>query len=338
MSPQPPGHPWARFTRAMAHREPATPLALFRIAVASIVLLSLLHMALTDVIEPILFGLDHGGVLPLKPSSPLWALLGRRATPELVLPLFWGTVAGSAALAVGLGGRLTALLVLQGCIALFAINGAAGGGHDKLLTNALWLLVLAPSTATLSLDARLRTGSWVSDRPVAAWARYLAIVQICLVYGTTGIQKLGAEWMPWGGWSALYYSLLLPSWARFDMTWIAWVYPLTQAATAATWLWEATFPLLLVCFWHRATRTRGGRLRQLSNRLDLRSAYVLMGVFVHVGIWATMNVGPFSWASLAYYLCLYHHDEWARLGRRLRGASSALAPSPDAAPGAPAPG
>ena len=134
--------------------------------------------------------------------------------------------------------------------------------------------------------------------------------------------------MPWGGWSALYYSLLLPSWARFDMTWIAWVYPLTQAATAATWLWEATFPLLLLCFWHRATRTRGGRLRQLSNRLDLRSAYVLMGVFVHVGIWATMNVGPFSWASLAYYLCLYHHDEWARLGRRLRAPRRRRPPVP----------
>ena len=64
-------------------------------------------------------------------------------------------------------------------------------GDDRLLTNALWLLVLSRSTATLSLDCRLRTGQWVSSVLVPAWPRYLALYQLVLVYGTTGLQKLG---------------------------------------------------------------------------------------------------------------------------------------------------
>ena len=33
---------------------------------------------------------------------------------------------------------------------------------------------------------------------------------------------------------------------------------------------------------------------------------------------AAMNLGPFSAITLTYYVALWHPDEWARLGRRLR--------------------
>jgi len=46
--------------------------------------------------------------------------------------------------------------------------------------------------------------------------------------------------------------------------------------------------------------------------------YAFIGVGVHVSIWAMMNLGPFSWITMTYYLCLWHHDEYARLWRRLR--------------------
>jgi hypothetical protein len=309
---------WGRFVARLAHKEPATPLALFRIAVAAILLGTFSDMVLTGVVPPVWFDVDQGGAYSLRGGQWLVAALGG-ATPEAVWPLLGLSMLGSLLLLLGLGGRVTAFVVLQGCIALFSINPSAGGGHDKLLTNALWLLVLSPATATLSLDARIRTGAWRSDRAVAAWPRYIAIFQIALVYGLTGIQKLGAEWMPWGGFSALYYSLLLPSWARFDLSFIAWIYPLTQLATALTWIWEVTWPSVLLAFYFRATWQRPGHLRALSNRLDWRRLYVLIGIGVHLGIWATMNVGPFSFASMAFYLCLFHHDEYTALAQRLRG-------------------
>lgn len=307
---------WRRLVRRLAHREPGTSLALFRAGIALVVLGSLLHMAWADAVVPIWLDHDFGGVMKLRPRGWLGKHLDA-ARPGVVWPLFWGTVAASSALLVGLGGRLVALVTLQLLLVLFELAPGTGGGHDKLLTNALWLLVLAPATATLSLDCRLRTGAWTSARPVAAWVRYVAIIQLCLVYGVTGIQKLGAEWMPWGGWSALYYSLMLPSWARWDLAWIAHVYPLTQLATAVTWLWEVTFPVVLLAFWFRATHDRAGRLRRLVLRFDLRALYAAVGVALHLGIWATMNVGPFSWAALAWYACLFHPDELAALAGRV---------------------
>jgi hypothetical protein len=231
-------------------------------------------------------------------------------------------LASAALLAVGLWGRLSALVALQSYIALTQLNHEAGGGDDLLLYNALWLLVLARSTATLSLSCRLRTGRWVSPEPVPAWPRYLAIYQLVLVYWATGMQKVGAGWVPGGDLSALYYILQQPSWVRWDLSWLAWVYPLTQLATLVTWLFEVGSPLLLLALWYRNTRERPGRLRALFNRLNFRRLFVTVGVGLHVSLLVLMNVEPFSWATLAYYVCLFRPEEWEALGRRLRGRGS----------------
>src|SRR5262249_45989543 len=148
-----------------------------------------------------------------------------------------------ALLALGLGGRVTALVVAQSYLAVSQLNPLCCAGDDRLLSNALWLLVLSRSTVTLSLDCRLRTGRWVSDEPVPAWPRYLAIVQLVLVYGATGLQKMGIDWLPGGGFAALYYILQEPAWVRWDMSWLAWVFPLTQIATAVAWFFEVSAPL-----------------------------------------------------------------------------------------------
>jgi hypothetical protein len=100
------------------------------------------------------------------------------------------------------------------------------------------------------------------------------------------------------------------------MTWVAWVYPLTQVATAISWLWEITAPLLLLAFWYRATADRPGRLRRLFNRVNFRRLFVVIGVMIHLGILLFLEVGPFSWITLSFYLCLYHPDEWKRAANR----------------------
>jgi hypothetical protein len=223
---------------------------------------------------------------------------------------------------------VTALAALQVLLALFSVNGEVGGGHDRLLTNALWLLVLASSTATASLDCRLRTGAWTSDRPVAAWPRWLAVYQLVLVYVTTGMQKIGAEWWPWGDWSAVWYTLWIPHWARIDARWLTPLYPLTQLATLGTMCFELGSPLLLLAFWYRATRGRRGRLRALFNRVDARRAFALAGLSLHLGIVALMDVGPFSAAAAAFYLCLWSPDEYAALGRALLAPRARPVPAP----------
>jgi hypothetical protein len=88
------------------------------------------------------------------------------------------------------------------------------------------------------------------------------------------------------------------------MAWTAHLYPLTQIATAVTWWWETLAPLLLVVYWLRYTADRGGRLRNFVLRYDPRLLFAAVGVTLHLTILATVNVGPFSWVSLSYYLCL----------------------------------
>lgn len=254
---------------------------------------------------------QYGGYRTLKPDHWLAVALGG-ATPDTAWLLSGLSLLGGALMVIGLGGRLGVLVAWQATMALFSLNDDASGGHDRVLTNALFLLLLVPSTRTLSLDCRIRRGQWHDAAArVMAWPRWVAVYQLLLIYGTTGIQKLGAEWLPMGDFLALYYSFFLPSWQRFDLQFIAgppfiW---LAQAATAVTWLFETGSPLLLGWFYLRQTRDRGGRLRRWLLRFDLRRAYALVGLGLHLGIWLTMNVGPFSPAMLAYYFCLWRPDE-----------------------------
>lgn len=311
---------WTAIADRLAHREPATPLALFRIACGLSILYTLVPMISADVVSMVWMDRPYGGYRDLEADQWLLRALGG-PTDAAVTVLVGLGIASALLLLVGLGSRITPLVAGQVMIALFDINPESGGGHDRLLTAGLWLLVLAPSTATLSLDARLFGDEhrFLSTRPVAAWPRYLVIFQLVVVYCTTGLQKLGQEWMPWGGWSALYHAILAPSWQRWDTAWVASVYPLTQLGTAVTWLWEVGAPLWLLAFWFRATRDRPGRLRALCNRVDLRAWMAAIGLFFHGALWLLMNLGPFSLVTASFYLCLWHHDEYAALWHRVRG-------------------
>lgn len=295
-------------------REPGLALAVFRIAVGLCVLYTVGTVVWNGMVPVLWLDREFGGYLELKRT---WWLVDRLggARPEVVWGLVAVSVLAGLALTLGIAARLAAFVALQGVLALTWINSSAGGSYDDLTSNALWLLVLANSSATLSLRARLRTGRWTTDALVPAWPRYLVIFQIVVVYFSTAVQKLSAYWTPGGDFSALYYILQQPTWQRFDMRWLAPFFPLTQVMTAATWLWEIGSPLLLLAFWYRDTRARAGWLRATLNRLDFRKLYAAFGVLLHLGIAALMEVGPFSWITLSYYLCLWSPDEWRSLFR-----------------------
>jgi hypothetical protein len=309
--------PWGRWVDLLATQESGTVLALFRIALGLICLHTVADVWLSGVDAWVWVDRVDGGVIKIGKGHWLIKLLGG-AGPETTQTLMGLAAAGGVSVVLGLGHRLGALLALQAFLALFAMNPASGGGHDKLITNALWILLLSPASETLSVWCRLRRGRWTSDRLVGAWPRYLLIFQLAVVYGLTGMQKLGPAWMPWGDFSAIYRSVLLPTWARGDWSAVAWVYPLTQIATVLTWLWEFTWPVVLLAFWFRKTRTRGGWLRATSNRLDLRLIYVLVGIGMHGTVEVLMNVGPFSIITMTYYIACFHPDEVHGWGRALR--------------------
>lgn len=295
---------WRGWVELLSIREPGTSLARFRIAVGLVILYSLTSMIAADLVEVMWVDAAYGGLQTLDADHWLVRLLGGR-TPSTAWTLVGAGLGLAGLLVAGLGGRLTVLATLQVYYAIVTAKPTLTGGYDTLITNALWVLFLSECTATLSVDSRRRTGRWRSDRPVPAWPRYLLILQLVVVYGTTGLYKLSPVWTPGGDYSALYWVFQDPTWRRFDLGPLAAdAFWLTQIATAVTWWWEVTAPLLLVVYWLRHTRERGGRLRAWVLRYDLRKPWAAIGISLHLGILVLLNVGPFSPISLSYYLCL----------------------------------
>jgi len=330
---------WSRIVAFLDRREPGEALAAYRVLLGLNVLWAVSSVWAPGLVPVLWLQPEDGGMRPLQDGgSWLVGALGG-PTPEVVWALVVGTVVASVFLVLGVASRLMALLCLQGFLAVAWINGHAGGSYDNLLTNALWLLVLARSDATASLTCRVRTGAWRQATQVPAWPRWLVALQLVVMYTSTGLQKVSASWVPGGDSSALYYILQQPSWARGDFSWTAHVFPLTQAATLSVWIFEVGAPILLLFLWFRHTRDRPGRLRAACNRLDARSLFVAYGALMHIGIHVTMAVGPFSTVCLAMYACLFSGEEWAaaldRLpGWRGRGPQPAREPAtpPPAAP------
>lgn len=286
---------WERWVRFWAHRENGTPLALFRISLGAVLAISLAGQWWTGV-AALVWG-DIGDT-PLgfrgMAHDWRWDLVGGAEwnTVQVVLA---GTIVSATLLTIGILPRIAAFTTLQGYLALIELNGIASAGFDRVATNALWLLVFARSAATLSVVCRWRTGMWRADVTVPAWPRYLAIIQLAVMYTSSGLHKLSPEWFLWSGATAIHNMLLTPYWARWDYAGFLGTFgPVTAAATTITWLWECSFWVVPVSlFWAHPQRCR------------IRDLWAAVGVALHVGIAAVTNVGPFSALCLAMYPCLF---------------------------------
>lgn len=315
-------HVWQAWVELLSRKEAATSIALVRIGIGLVTIHTMIAIYYMDVMVPLWANRDEGGIIDLSDKNWLVQQLGG-AGLETSYRLLWSCIGASALLTLGIFSRVAALIALQTSIALFSLHSGSGGGHDRLITNMLWLLVLVRSDHTLSLWCFLKTRHWTSSEPITGWVRYALIFQVCIMYWATGIQKMGAEWMPWGGYEAVYYAVQHPAFAKMDNTWVVEVMPLVRMATAITWIWEVSFPMVLFWLWCRHTKDRGGRLRSAILRWDLRLIYVVLGISMHGIIWVLMDVGPFSSVTCCFYLSFFHPDEYHRLWSRFRRAPSA---------------
>jgi hypothetical protein len=198
---------------------------------------------------------------------------------------------------------------------------AADRGIDLLMRNMLFLLMFSGCGSCLSIDGWLRHRAWNKpDLECMAWPRYLIILQVVVMYGAAGIEKMGFAWTPLGGYSALY--LILQDWAvaRFEMSWLAQqpFYFLTQLGTATTLLWEWSAPLLLLAVYYRATPGVDGRLRSWMARVHFRELWLVVGCGFHLLLVVTMELGIFPFAMVATYAAFYAPEEWGRFFRRFQ--------------------
>lgn len=268
--------------------EAPQPLALFRIGVGLSILLLTLPLLFSsagrDVVRFSFCDVGSGGYRAL--AGTWGSRLFGGPVPAVIFPLLAVSAVAGFFIFVGLFGRLPVLVAAITTRIVFSQNMDVSGAGDALLGNALFLLLLGDVTATLSLDCRLRTGRFTDATPISAWPRKLAVLHLCIVYTTTGLQKLvSTAWTPLDGFSALFQILQSPHWARFPdlipKTGHALAVPLALL-TAVTIIWEVFF---FVVLWNP-------RLRLL---------FLVVGLAVHLGIVALMEVGIFSVLSLAFY-------------------------------------
>jgi hypothetical protein len=306
-----------RIVALLDRREPAHAVAIARIVFGVAIVLHLARLLRTEAWRWVLLSPKDGGLVAVDDGPLRW--IGG-ATPDNVHLVLVGTLVAAALLALGLVTPLAAAAVALGWSRFTHLGPNAGGSYDHLGGAVLWLLVFAGSGGALSLDAWFRRLRGHPPATAPAGIRWLLVWQLVCMYDSTAWHKLSAGWMPWGEKDALWYILQQPTWQRFDMEWLAPLYPVTQIGTVSTWIFEHLSPTLLLAAWFRHTRTRDGWFRAQFNRVDWRLPFLGFGLVLHASIEATMEVGAFTPFTLALYAACFSGEEVCAALARCRSA------------------
>jgi hypothetical protein len=168
----------------------------------------------------------------------------------------------------------------------------------------LFCLMWANCGEVWSIDAwrargRRSAGAAVTDRPAAMWPLRLMRGQVAVIYVSTGLWKLGSTEWRYG--TALHYVLSNNGFARFPVSLPPAAAELLATGTYLTLLWELSFPLLVA---FRRTRALA----------------LAIGVALHLGMWLTIELGPFPWVMLASYVSYLEPATMTRFTAVLKSA------------------
>lgn len=275
---------WQRWVALWDRREPATALALVRIA-ASVVLLA-----------------DYLWVAKLGMVHALWSrpFVGYASADAV---MWYGVVvAALACTAIGAATPLACIAFAYASAQLATAAPDGESGSDVLMRIVFPILALSRCNARWSVDAWVmrKLGRPFADE-VPAWPRYLLMLQLVWVYFSGGQNKSSAAWGPHGGFTALAYSLLDPSAGRLPVGFVVALYPVWRVATALTMAFELGAPLYLVAY--------------AKNWRRVRWAWIALGVSFELGIAAGLKLGSFPYAMLALFPVLLRPEELAAVQR-----------------------
>jgi hypothetical protein len=261
----------------------ARPLGAFRI------LLGLLTLAQLTIIS---FDVDHwmtdAGVLhgdearlvagPLRPSPLQWV-----QDPASVHAFVAVTAVVAGLVTIGWHTRVSSVLLYLMMLSIHHRNILTNCGPDSLLMILIFYLMLCPSGAAYSLDARRisRRRGTPAEPVIVPWPQRLIQVQICMIYFVTAVLKSsGPSWL---NGTALHYVFMNVEVRRFDFEWIC-QYPLViNLLGYGGLISEFSLAFLL---WFRPTRGYAA----------------LAGVAFHAGVFFVVNVPLFGELMTACYL------------------------------------
>jgi hypothetical protein len=280
------------FTEAPPH-----VFAAFRIAVALAGCITM--VGLLDV--PML--LSVGGLAP----SPGGGLGIRSAIQQAGLDtavgwLLWSTnVLAFVLLGIGLRTPLASFLAFAGTTLLLWWNPYPFSAGQHLLHLLTLYVLLTNGGLVWSVDSWLAAnrGQSTEHQLQPIWPLRLAQYQIGLMYFAAALWKLFDP--AWRDGTALHYVLSFNNFQRVPLEIPPALEPLLAGLTYLTVIWELLFlPALL--------------------RRPTRNVVLALGIAIHLGMWALMDIGAFTPTVLAAYVAFADPEAVRRLAavRRLR--------------------
>lgn len=170
-------------------------------------------------------------------------------------------------------------------------------GVDMIGTFYMLYMCFANSNAYFSLDSKIRPAAKIQTEASHIALRLMQI-QLCVVYGYAGLEKLkGVRW--WDG-SALWDVLSMGNMQRWDLSFVSHAPIALATGVYVVLFWEIYFPILI---WVK----------------KLRNPMLLFGVGMHVGIFLFMNLPSFGAMMISLYILFLDPEDLARALRRIQG-------------------
>ena len=277
-----------RWISAWSADIPPHSYALLRIALGALGLLSLAGLTPVDMFWP----LDGLSPLPTYGGPRTW-LYSHGFGTVTGWVLFLGLTAVFTAITIGFRSNGAVVAGLVGLIGQDRWNHIPLSSAHQVMIVLLFCLVWADSGRVWSLDAR-RSSRAHGGAPglVPAWPLLLMRCQIALIYLSSGLWKI--SYPMWRDGSAVHWALSLNAFHRLPWPVPAEWAPLIALLTWGTVLFELLFPLLVI---FRATR----------------GPVLWGGIGLHVGLWATLELGPFSYLMIASYIAFIDPEYTCKL-------------------------
>ncbi|GIW78253.1 MAG: hypothetical protein KatS3mg105_0060 [Gemmatales bacterium] len=330
----------------------AEPIALFRIAVGAVGILSLL-LSLGPLLE------RYAGENGLCPPEALGSWVERSgrfsilygptnlpflenwlpeeyserwktwaATPTAVRQLYWVWLAAMLGVTLGFWTRLSTVLAWVCAVSLHVRLPWILNGGDEMLRMSLFHLMLMPSGAVWSIDhwRRLRRRRGDAQGPVFVrpWSVRLLQLQLCAIYFFTGLSKLGSDWITG---EAVYWVLNDISLTRWSYASVPIPMFLCRCLSWGTLLFEIGFPFAMIVDRVRIEIPQPGDMaKRIQISIPVRRFYLMGGLLFHSSIWATMEIGYFSQLMMCWYLVFLPDD--FQLGLFSRKKTDPIAPEP----------
>jgi hypothetical protein len=268
-----------RWERFWFQSIPPHSYALLRIAFGAIGILSLVGLTPVELYWPLdaitpLPGED--GIRGAVANAGLGRIAGYAAFALLLVSF--------TAMTVGYQSDIAVLLCLVGVILQHHLNRYPLSSAHVVMVDILFCLIWTHTGRVWSLDAlgkRRVADAAADDAALPIWPLRLVMFQVAVIYGCSGLWKFA--YSVWRGGTAAHWAINLNSFHRFPWPLPADAAPLMAALTWFTLAFELLFPVLV---WFRRTRPLA----------------LVLGVFLHLGLFFTLELGPFSLLMIASYI------------------------------------